>query len=81
MKSQISLLQAISFLLPFAVLGFLIPIFDLSLNLFRAAPFWIVVPALLIARSFPDRLDHCHRLECDYCQALPKKLIKGPCQM
>ena len=48
MRSQISLLQVIGFCLAYAALGFLIPIFTISLNPFRAAPFWIVTSALAV---------------------------------
>ena len=48
MRSQISLLQVVGFLLLYAALGFLFPIFNISLNPFRAAPFWIVTSALSV---------------------------------
>ena len=48
MRSQISLLQVIGFCLVYPALGFLIPIFTISLNPFRAAPFWIVTSALAV---------------------------------
>jgi hypothetical protein len=48
MRSQISLHQVIGFFLLSAVLGFLIPLFNSSLNPFRAAPFWIVTSALFV---------------------------------
>jgi hypothetical protein len=48
MRSQISLHQVIGFFLLSAVLGFLIPLFNSSLNPFRAAPFWIVTSALSV---------------------------------
>ena len=48
MRSQISLLQVIGFCLVYPALGFLIPIFTISLNPFRAAPFWIVTLALAV---------------------------------
>ena len=48
MRSQISLPQVIGFCLAYAALGFLIPIFIISLNPFRAAPFWIVTSALSV---------------------------------
>jgi uncharacterized protein YhhL (DUF1145 family) len=48
MRSQISLLQVIGFLLLYAALGFLVPITNLSLNPFGAAPFWIVTSALSV---------------------------------
>ena len=48
MRSQISLLQVVGFLLLYAALGFLFPIFNISLNPFRAAPSWIVTLALSV---------------------------------
>jgi len=48
MKFQISLLQVIGFFLLYAALGFLVPITNISLNPFQAAPFWIVTSALSV---------------------------------
>ena len=48
MKSQISLVQAIGFCLVYIALGFLLPIANISLNPFEAAPFWIVTSALCL---------------------------------
>lgn len=48
MRSQISLLQVVGFCLLYAALGFLDPIFTISLNPFAAAPFWIVTSALAV---------------------------------
>jgi hypothetical protein len=48
MRSQISILQVIGFFLLYAALGFLVPITNISLNPFQAAPFWIVTSALSV---------------------------------
>ncbi len=48
MRSQVSLLQVIGVFLLYAALGFLVPIFNISLNPFRAAPFWVVTSALFV---------------------------------
>jgi hypothetical protein len=48
MRSQISLVQAIGFCLVYVALGFLLPIANLSLNPFEAAPFWVVTSALTL---------------------------------
>jgi hypothetical protein len=40
--------QAIGFCLVYVALGFLSPIFTISLNPFAAAPFWIVTSALAV---------------------------------
>jgi hypothetical protein len=48
MRSQISILQVMGFFLLYAALGFLVPITNISLNPFQAAPFWIVTSALSV---------------------------------
>ena len=48
MKSQLSHLQVLGFFLLYAALGFLLAIFNISLNPFVAAPFWIVTLALAV---------------------------------
>lgn len=48
MRSHLSLVQAIGFCLVYVALGFLFPIFTISLNPFEAAPFWIVTSALAV---------------------------------
>ncbi len=46
MRFHISLVQAIGFCLVYVALGLLLPIANISLNPFEAAPFWDVTPAL-----------------------------------
>jgi hypothetical protein len=48
MKFSISLLQLIGILLAYATLGYLSPLFIISLNPFQAAPLWIVISAILV---------------------------------
>jgi len=48
MRSHLSLVQAIGFCLVYVALGFLFPIFTISLNPFEAAPFWVVSSALAV---------------------------------
>src|SRR5215469_7126952 len=48
MRSQLSLLQVIGFCLLYTALGFLYPIFTISLNPLRVAPLWIVTSALAV---------------------------------
>src|SRR5690349_16766513 len=48
MRSHLSLVQAIGFCLVDVAVGFLFPIFTISLNPFEAAPFWIVTSALAV---------------------------------
>ena len=48
MRSHLSLVQAIGFCLMYVALGFLYPIFTISLNPFAAAPFWVVISALTV---------------------------------
>ena len=79
MRSQISLLQVIDFFLLYAALGFLVPIFNISLNPFQAAPFWIVTSALFVLLlGLVLGLCNRHRFwDATTVKSFPKKFMKS----